>query len=209
MVKQQNYELYTLTATYGQRPERRELACAKKLSEWLGSRELRIVDLRFLRDFGGSALFEDEKLTPANNDREYVPFRNTVLLSIGVAWAEAMNGNAVSIGSNADDVYCPDNTMDYVGAMQQVVFHGSKKKDIQILAPLREHGYGKVEIVKIGMKLGFPFEHTWACFNSDEEACGECNNCINRYLAFKKAGFTDPLSYTVIPKVDLTKRVIV
>jgi 7-cyano-7-deazaguanine synthase len=130
-------------------------------------------------------------------------------LSIATAWAEAIDAELIVIGSNANDVYCPDNTKEYIKAMQKVITLGAKKKNIKVRAPLREKDLGKVDVVKIGTRLGVPFQYTWACFNGTDNPCGECNNCINRYLAFKKAGSTDPLKYKKIPPVDLSKDVIV
>jgi 7-cyano-7-deazaguanine synthase len=210
MVKAEGYDIYTLHFVYGATPGKRETECAKKLSKWISAAAEKIIELDFYKGFGGSALLEDnEYLTQENNDREYVPFRNTIFLSIATAWAEAISADLIVIGSNANDIYCPDNTNEYINAVQKVVRLGAKNKNINIRAPLREKNLGKADVVKIGMKLGVPFEHTWACFNRTDVACGECNNCINRYLAFRKAGFIDPLKYKKIPQIDLNKEVIV
>jgi len=210
MIKKEGYDIYALTFDYGINPGKRELECAKKLSEWLGVKSFKIIKLDFFKNFGGSALLQKNIfLTPKNNDLEYVPFRNTVFLSIATAWAESINADIIVIGSHANDIFCPDNTLEYLEAFQKVINFGTKKKNIKVRAPLREKKLGKVDVVKIGMKLQVPFENTWACFNRNDIACGECNNCINRYLAFKKAGYSDPLKYKKIPKIDINKDVMV
>jgi 7-cyano-7-deazaguanine synthase len=204
LLKEEGYEhIYALTAAYGQRSERKELACAKKLSKWLGAIELKTIRMHYLQDFGGSAVFEKEKLTRANNFRQYVPLRNTVLLAAGTAWAEALDADAVSIGSNCDDTLSPDNTLEYTKAVEQVVYYGSRKQDIEILAPFLRKGYGKVDVIKLGDRMHFPFENSWSCLNSSKKACGECGNCISRYFAFRRANLTDPLSYEVVPRTDV------
>jgi 7-cyano-7-deazaguanine synthase len=190
------YDIYALTFSYGQTPCERELSCAKKLATWIGAKEHKIIDIAWLKEIGGSALTAGTELTKNNKHDEYVPFRNTIFISIATAWAEVLGAAAVFIGANAGDVICPDTTTEYIDLMQKVITSGTKmNKNIKICAPLREKNFTKNEIISEGMKLNLPFELTWACHNSNDVACGICNNCVSRLSAFEHAKYEDKLIY--------------
>lgn len=195
IAKAEGYDLYFLTVDYGQVTSTKELNCAEKLAEFYQIKELQIIKLDWLRRIGGSALLDPNvKLTPENEALEYVPFRNTVLLSIGVAWAEVLRAGAVFIGSTGGDRICPDNSPDYIEAMQQVIRLGTKlKTDIALRAPLLQGT--KKEAVMRGFELKVPFELTWSCQNCEDVACGECSNCRARLQAFAANGLQDPVPY--------------
>jgi 7-cyano-7-deazaguanine synthase len=194
LAAKEGYELYFLTVDYGQKTAERELACARALAEALGATQIKILTLDWLKDLVESGLLDTRvHLAPQNEDLEYVPFRNTLLLSIAVAWAETLRANCVFIGSTGADRICPDNSPEYMQAFQQIICLGTKiKTDIELCAPLVM--YDKTTVVRLGRQLGVPYECTWSCQNSTEIACGECSNCRARLRAFESCGLIDPLS---------------
>lgn len=195
VARSEGFDLYLLFVDYGQKTRKKERACSEKLAAHLATSEFRTVDARWLGEFGGSALVDSHTmLTQVNAPLEYVPFRNTILLSIGVAWAEVLQAAAVFIGSTGGPWHTPDNSPEYVSAMQEVVRIGTKlKTDIQLRAPFCK--LTKKETVEIGLNLQVPFELTWSCHNSETLACGQCSNCRDRIRAFELLGRQDPIPY--------------
>lgn len=189
---ERGYRIAALYVDYGQRSSVREQRAASDTSKWLGSEVFKILQLPWLREIGGSAMLQGavDHVTQDNRAREYVPFRNTILLSLAVAWAETLGASAVVIGSIAGPWITPDNSPEYFVAMQDVVRLGSRAGvglDLQV--PLGS--VTKAEMLQIGIRLQVPFELTWSCQNSNEVPCGECNNCIDRSRAFEMLGLQD------------------
>lgn len=195
VAKSKGYDLYFMFANYGQKTLEKETECVNNLAEFYDPKEVRTVDLTWLREFGGSALFDTEtKLDETNFLLEYVPFRNTVLLAAATAWAEVIGADSVFIGSSGGDHICPDNSAEFLDAFQEVMVQGTLlKKDIKLEAPLRDTD--KTGAVKIGAELNIPFELTWSCHNNVDAACGHCSNCLSRLEAFKETEKTDPIPY--------------
>lgn len=191
----EGYDLYFLVGDYGQVTNSKEVACARLLADHFRARQLRVIDLDWLRDMGGSGLTSpDIYLSPENADLEYVPFRNTILLSAAVAWAEVIGAEAVFIGSTGPPWHTPDNSLEYFQAFQEVVWIGTKlKKDIMIRAPFCQSK--KRDVVQTGVNLGVPFHLTWSCHNDENIACGDCSNCRDRLSAFQELGIEDPIPY--------------
>ena len=161
--------------------------------------------------FGGSSL-TDKNLAPEVDHKlseigktipsTYVPARNTVFLSIALAYAEALDADAIFIGATATDYSgYPDCRPEFIEAFQKIAEVGTKKgvegKTVEVKAPLI--GLTKAEIIKKGMKLNVPFEKTWSCYMGREKACGRCDSCLLRLKGFKEAGFRDPIEYEVLP----------
>lgn len=191
----EGYELYFMFANYGQKTFEREKEAVAKVTELLKPKKVLNLDLTWLKDMGISALFEPETtLNEENLTAEYVPFRNSLLISAATAWAESIGADAIFIGSSGGDHICPDNSPEYINAMQNVIEQGTMiKKDIKLIAPLVKHE--KDFTVSLGYKLGLPFEITWSCHNNFELPCGHCSNCSSRIEAFKQLGQKDPLEY--------------
>lgn len=192
LARAEGYDLYLLFVDYGQRARARELACAHELATYLGARELRSTRLDWL---AASALTIDgPPLTIRQPDLIYVPFRNSVLLSLAVAWAEAIDGTAVFIGSIGPPWATPDNSPAYFDAFQELVRVGARDGEhIVVRAPLCTSS--KLEVVGRGLELGVPFERTWSCQNYDDLACGQCTSCSDRLAAFAALELADPLAY--------------
>lgn len=195
LAQAEGYELYLLAASYGQKAHRKELACVHQQAEYYRGAQLEVIDLSWLGHCGASGLTDRAVYLSSENARlEYVPFRNTVFLSIAVAWAEALRAEQVMIGSIGGPWLTPDNRPDYFAAMQEVVRLGTQlKTDIQIRVPFGQSK--KVDVVTKGLELGVPFEITWSCHNREDMACGECSNCLDRLGAFHQLNVEDPLPY--------------
>jgi len=185
---------------YGQKTESKELDCYNKLVEYYLPEKSLNIDMKWLGDFGGSAL-TDNTITISNhkNSNEipltYVPFRNAILLSAAVAWAETIEADRVYIGAVEEDGSgYPDCLEIFFRSYQRVINAGIKRNDeIQIMTPVIN--LTKAEIIETGMSLKAPLELSWSCYRNNEAACGKCDSCVLRLKAFKQAGFEDPLPY--------------
>ena len=206
MVAADGYELHAIAVRYGQR-QSHELTCAERLADALGAASFRIVDVD-LRALGGSALTDDIDV-PKDRDHAaigegipvtYVPARNTVFLSIALAAAEALEGQAIVIGVNALDYSgYPDCRPEFIEAFEAVARLGTKAgvegHPIRVLTPLV--AMTKAEIAARGTELGVPFEHTLSCYDpvARDDAwvhCGRCDACRLRAKGFAEAGLEDP-----------------
>lgn len=189
------YRLAALFVDYGQRSAEREESAAFEASTWLGCEELRVARLPFLKDIGGSAMLQGSpnRVTQANRDSEYVPFRNTILLSLAVAWAETLGAHAIVIGAIGGPWITPDNCPEYFDAVREVIRLGSRlhAEGLRLLVPLGS--FSKAEMLTEGLRLEVPFEMTWSCQNANDIPCGECNNCLDRARAFDAIIGVDPL----------------
>ncbi|MBW1933415.1 MAG: 7-cyano-7-deazaguanine synthase QueC [Deltaproteobacteria bacterium] len=201
IAKDMGYEIYAITFDYGQR-NRKEIESAMKVAIALQAKEHKIIKAD-LRTFGKSALTDDIEVPEFGEDKSkipptYVPARNTIFLSYGLAYAEVINADAVFIGANAVDYSgYPDCRKEYIEAYQRVADLGTKRgvegKPIKIIAPIIDMSKG--EIVKKGVELNAPFEYTWSCYKSGDRACGKCDSCILRLKGFEEAGVKDPIEY--------------
>jgi len=185
------FELHFIFFDWGQKTHDKELECATRLAEHYNA-SLEVVEVPLLKNMPGITLTEDETMTTAIN--EYVPNRNAILETQAVAFAEYLKAGAVCVGSTGGDHICPDNSPQFISAMQGLVDEGTMLKPaIQVIAPLAETD--KVGAVKLGLELGVPFELTWSCHNGVQVACGQCSNCESRLEAFQLNGLEDPIAY--------------
>ncbi|HDM08626.1 MAG TPA: 7-cyano-7-deazaguanine synthase, partial [Candidatus Omnitrophica bacterium] len=126
----------------------------------------------------------------------YVPARNIIFLSYALSYAESISASEIFIGANAVDYSgYPDCRPQFIRAFQKMALVGTKAgvegKGIKISAPLIK--MKKSEIIKLGAKLGVPYEYTWSCYRGGKIPCGRCDSCILRKKGFKEAGLEDPL----------------
>lgn len=202
--KSQGFELYALTFDYGQR-NRTEILAAQKLAKQFGVIEHKIFPLH-LDYFGGSALTDAEIAVPIHLDNgqmpaTYVPNRNTIFLSLGLAWAEVIGAFDIFIGVNSIEYsYYSDCRPEYIVAFQKLANLANKVgvegNPITIQAPLLT--LSKAEIIKLGQsQLGIDYSQTITCYQVNEEglACGICDSCVWRKQGFQKLGVTDPTLY--------------
>lgn len=195
VAKKRGFELYFLFLKYGQKTSRKEEECVDNIAKFLKPKKVWKVRLPWLKNFGGSALFDKNiPLNEKNFRLEYVPFRNSIFLSVATALAEVTGADAIFVGSSGGDHIAPDNSSQYLDSFQEVIKKGTMlKKGIRIVAPLIKTD--KKGAVKIGTKLNVPFKLTWSCHNNTKIACGHCSNCLSRIEAFSILGKKDPIVY--------------
>jgi 7-cyano-7-deazaguanine synthase len=200
LAKKDGYVIYALTVNYGQR-HLRELESARKIARKLGVVEHKIIDLD-LRTFGGSALTDKKIKVPARKTkgipRTYVPARNTIMLSIALAYAETVDADCIYIGVHHQDYSgYPDCRPEFIQAFQKMADLATKRsaegRKIKILTPIIN--LNKKQIIKKGVQLGVPFEYTRSCYKEHKKSCGVCDSCRIRLKAFKQAGLKDPIEY--------------
>lgn len=202
IAKEQGFTCYTLSFDYGQRHST-ELLAAEKLSKSMAAVEHKIIPIN-LRAIGGSALTDNDIAVPEDNQVgipiTYVPARNTVFLSIALAWAEVLQAQAIFVGVNAVDYSgYPDCRPEYINAFEQLANLATKAgvegQKLSIQAPLIE--MTKAEIIQHGSKLGIDYSQTVSCYQADKEgrACGRCDSCRFRQQGFEQAGIKDPTRY--------------
>jgi len=202
IAKEQGFTCYTLSFDYGQRHST-ELLAAEKLSKSMAAVEHKIIPID-LRAIGGSALTDNDIAVPEDNQVgipiTYVPARNTVFLSIALAWAEVLQAQAIFVGVNAVDYSgYPDCRPEYINAFEQLANLATKAgvegQKLSIQAPLIE--MTKAEIIQHGSKLGIDYSQTVSCYQADKEgrACGRCDSCRFRQQGFEQAGIKDPTRY--------------
>lgn len=202
MAGQHHDHLYALSFRYGQRHTAELLAAQRVAAHW-SVREHRIIDID-LGQLGGSSLTDDSLAVPeAGGDgipSTYVPARNTVFLSYGLAYAEVTGAEAIYLGINAVDYSgYPDCRPEFVAAYQNLVNVATKATvtgaTIRVEAPLLQ--LTKAEIVRQGVALGVDYRMTVSCYQADDAgfACGRCDSCHLRREGFIAAGVDDPTNY--------------
>ncbi len=206
IAKSQDFECFCLSLDYHQR-HIAELQAANKVATTLGAAAHKTAQLD-LSLFGGSALTDNAINVPesgANPIPEgipvtYVPARNTIMLSLALAWAEVLHAQDIFIGVNALDYSgYPDCRGEYVAAFQQMANLATKSavegQKITIHAPLID--MTKAEIIQLGMQLGVDYAMTVSCYQADNQghACGKCDSCRLRREGFIQAHLKDPTRY--------------
>jgi 7-cyano-7-deazaguanine synthase len=196
------FDCHTLAFSYGQR-HRVELEAASHVARTLGAVEHREIEIPIGR-FGGSALTDVAIAVPEEGGEgipiTYVPARNTVFLSLALAWAEVLDAAAIFIGVNAIDYSgYPDCRPEFIAAFQSLAClatrQGVEGHAVRIEAPLIEMTKG--EIIRRGTELGVDYGVTVSCYNADRQgrACGRCDSCRFRAEGFRAAGVADPTRY--------------
>jgi 7-cyano-7-deazaguanine synthase len=207
IAKQQGLELNALSFCYGQRHER-ELESARKVASFLQVQSHRIIEFD-LRAIGGSALTDRIEVPKGRSETEigqgipvtYVPARNTIFLSFGLALAERIGSQDIFFGANQLDYSgYPDCREEYIRAFEQMANLATKagvegKSRVKIHTPLLR--MTKAEIISTGLKLGLDYGLTWSCYDPlhDDRACGRCDSCQLRLKGFEVAGAVDPIRY--------------
>lgn len=195
--------VHALSFHYGQR-HARELECARFQAQAAGVASHETADLAFLGLMlqpgstlleGGAPVPDLQNLAPEDlvQPPTYVPNRNTILLSVAAAFAEAHGVTDVFYGAQAQDEYGYwDCTHEFVARLNALLAL-NRRNPVKIHAPFIDKR--KVETVRLGQELGMDFACTWSCYRGGDVACGTCPTCIERLNAFHEAGATDPLPY--------------
>lgn len=202
MAHKQGYICYALSVDYGQR-HHAELAAAQRVAKTQGAQELRVVNID-LTGFGGSSLTDNNIAVPespsAGIPSTYVPARNTIMLSLALAWAEVLDAQHIFVGINAVDYSgYPDCRPAYLEAFERMANLATKAavegKPLIVHAPLLR--MSKAEIITQGTLLGVDYAHTVSCYQADEQgrACGVCDSCRLRSAGFAAACVKDPTVY--------------
>ena len=202
-------EAAALHITYGQRTAERERRAFERICDRLGIKRRMVIRNEALGLIGGSALTDEDIDVPeageeigAHIPATYVPFRNAHFLSAAVSWAEVLGAEKIYIGAvEQDSSGYPDCRPEYYQAFNAVIKAGTAEGKIQVVTPLI--ALRKVEIVRLGIELGAPFELTWSCYSREDKACGVCESCVLRRRAFTEAKAQDPIPY--LPPEHLQK----
>jgi 7-cyano-7-deazaguanine synthase len=206
VARARGFETHCLSVDYGQR-HKGELAAARRVARALGAASHRSAQVSLSR-FGGSALTDDAIAVPKGRSAAqmgndipvtYVPARNTVLLSVALAWAEVLGANDLFIGVNAIDYSgYPDCRPEFLRAFEKLARvatrAGVQGGRLRIHAPLLRLSKGA--IVKLGTRLGVPYALTLTCYDPVRgRACGRCDACTLRREGFEAARIPDPTRY--------------
>lgn len=195
LARKHGYKCSCLIFDYGQR-HRREIDAAKKIAQ-VANCKWQVIKIAL--PWKGSSLL-DTKIKIARSARAipdtYVPGRNIIFLSFALSYAEAIKAKAIFIGANAVDFSgYPDCRPEFYRVFNRVIATGTKagiqKKGIKVKTPLIRKT--KAEIIRLGNRLGIPFEFTWSCYKGERRPCGICDSCYFRAKGFKEAGIKDPL----------------
>jgi 7-cyano-7-deazaguanine synthase len=203
LAREAGLECYALSVSYGQRHQA-ELSAAARVASALGAREHRIMHVNLGR-IGGSALTDksiDVPISPGEGiPVTYVPARNTIMLSLALAWAEVLKAPEIHIGVNAVDYSgYPDCRPEFVAAFERLAALATKVgvegATLRVKAPLID--MSKAQIVREGARLGVDYSLTVSCYQADAKgrACGRCDSCRLRREGFVSAGIPDPTVYS-------------
>jgi 7-cyano-7-deazaguanine synthase len=206
LAKTEGYSVYALSFDYGQ-THKAELAAAARIAA--SQNVARHVVLKIdLSTFGGSALTAGAAIPKHRSLEEigegipvtYVPARNTVFLSLALAWAESLQATDIFIGVNALDYSgYPDCRPEFIRAFETMASLGTKigseGRHITIHTPLIS--MSKADIIRTGLSLGVDYSMTVTCYDSSDqgEACGSCDACLLRLKGFAENSATDPVHY--------------
>lgn len=203
MARAQGLDCHCLSLDYGQR-HRAELVAAERVATALGAAGHRTIALD-LRAFGGSALTDSAIDVPTGGVAPgipvtYVPARNTIMLSLALAWAEVLGAQDIFCGVNAVDYSgYPDCRPEYIKAFEAMANLATKAAvegaRLTVHAPLID--LTKAGIIRAGAQLGVDYALTVSCYQADDEgrACGVCDSCRLRREGFAAAGVADPTRY--------------
>jgi 7-cyano-7-deazaguanine synthase len=203
MARAAGHRCYALSFAYGQR-HGTELQAASRVAAALGAAQHRVMSID-LAAFGGSALTDTSIAVPEQAASgipvTYVPARNTVFLSLALAWAEVLDARNIFIGVNAVDYSgYPDCRPEFIAAFEQMANLATRAgvegtERIRIRTPLID--LSKAEIIRRGAGLGVDYSMTVSCYQADElgRACGRCDSCRLRRKGFEAAHVDDPTRY--------------
>lgn len=186
---------------YGAKAETREVEAVTELARLLDA-PLEMVSTSFFKEQATSVLTDDSRdittgfdgAAGAEYGHEWVPARNTVMMALALAYAEAHGFTKIVLGNNLEESGggYPDNEQEFINRWQDLVPYAVKPytriEFEQPLGTLMKH-----EIVKLGAEVNAPFETSWSCYSGGEEHCGTCGPCFMRKTAFKMNGLTDPV----------------
>ena len=207
IARSSGFACHALSFEYGQRHSA-ELDAAARVATRQGAIEHRVFKLD-LAMFGGSALTDSRIAVPEQASTgipvTYVPARNTIMLSIALAWAEVLESRDIFIGVNAVDYSgYPDCRPEYIASFETMANLATKAgvegKQLHVHTPLMQ--LGKAQIIRLGTELGVDYNATVSCYQADAagRACGVCDSCRLRRQGFIEAGLADATRYIASPE---------
>jgi 7-cyano-7-deazaguanine synthase len=202
VARRDGFDVCALSFRYGQR-HRQEIEAASRVARSVGVARHLVLDLD-LTAIGGSSLTSSEVAVPKDRDlgaadipSTYVPARNTVFLSLALAWAEVVGATAIVIGVNALDYSgYPDCRPEFIHAFEQLARvatrAGVEGRALTVHTPLMM--LTKADIIRLGLELGLDYGLTLSCYDpaADFTPCGRCDSCQLRKAGFAGAGVPDP-----------------
>lgn len=204
VAKSRGFTCYALTVKYGQLHEV-ELEAARRAATWAGVADHQVVEVD-LSPLAKSALTRRDVAVPKDRSlaeigapgdvpSTYVPARNTVLLSLALAWAESLGAKDLFVGVNVLDASgYPDCRPEFIRAFEALAQVATRSGGFQVHAPLIE--LTKADIIRLGTSLGVDYAQTHSCYDPiDGRACGRCDACALRRKGFAEAGLADPTRY--------------
>ncbi len=206
IASQEDYELHLFHASYGQRAEKSEKEAVEKIAAYLGAKELKFVELPFLKELGRSSLTDITREVPVaekvnlvkqgETPSTWVPCRNLILLANASAYGEVISAEAIFLGFNAEEARSyPDNEKEFVRRYNLVLEKAvaSYCQPPTVKAPLVD--LLKPAIIKKGKEVEAPLHLTYSCYLGGKKHCGICESCLHRRRGFKEAGVEDPTDY--------------
>lgn len=198
LAKKTRFKCLCLIFDYGQR-HKKEIKQAVKIAKFAKC-DFQVLKISF--PWKGSSLLDKNKALPKRKiirgiPSTYVPARNLIFLSFALSFAESQKAEAIFIGANQIDYSgYPDCRAEFYRALKSVIKKGTKAgvegKLVKILTPLITKT--KSDIIKLGTKLGVPYNLTWSCYKGGKIPCGKCDSCLLRERGFKSARIKDPLN---------------
>jgi 7-cyano-7-deazaguanine synthase len=203
LASREGWALFGLTVRYGQ-VHGVEIESARRIAQALGFERHVEIDVD-LAAFGGSALvghgaIPKDEVGKAGIPVTYVPARNTVLLSLALAWAETLEASRIVIGVNALDYSgYPDCRPEFIAAFDYLATLATKAgvehRAVRVWAPLQQ--LSKAAIIRLGLELGLDYSLTHSCYDPGPggRPCGHCDSCLIRARGFDEAGVLDPAGH--------------
>ncbi|RMA97288.1 7-cyano-7-deazaguanine synthase QueC [Hydrogenothermus marinus] len=199
LAKKQFKEVYAISFDYGQK-HKVELDFAKQLAKIAGVKEHFIAEIPHLRNIKGNALTDKNIEVPTEKYPEEapittVPMRNLTFLSIAAAFCDVYEIENIGIGIHSIDSPYPDCRAEFASSAEAAINASSvmvekKKNRIKVYTPFL--GKSKIDILKLGLELGVPYDKTYSCYKGTIPPCGQCATCQQRKEAFKSVGLEDP-----------------
>jgi 7-cyano-7-deazaguanine synthase len=195
-------DVYALHFDYGQRTLKKESLCFDQICDFyeLSPIKRKIFAINHLKDIGGSSLTDNsiqlsstgENLTKNFIPNSYVPFRNTIMLSMATSWAEVIGATSIGIGAVEDDSNgYPDCRPVFYDAFNKVIEVGTKEQNIRVETPVID--LTKVKIINQLVESNAPLQFTWSCYKDDHTPCKTCDSCRLRAQGFFEAKKEDPI----------------
>jgi 7-cyano-7-deazaguanine synthase len=194
--KGRGWDVRPLTFHYFRRPPQ-EVVATRKILEASGVRNLREIDLPFLREVDDLKAKGLENRALLESPEGYIPARNMVFYALAAYEAEPLGARWVIGGHNGSDPEAfPDASpkfFNFFNSMYRLGLWSYPRTPVQILLPLS--GKSKVDVVRLGIELHVPLELTWSCYWDRDKHCGVCASCVERRDAFRALGVEDPIAY--------------